>query len=319
MLKWLSTLPLRHFKAYEQKICFFCGSRITKRNGHSKGVQRYKCYICKRTFVGGNRLISKDVWDEYTKGKQTYEQLGSKHCCSTKTIQRKIDSVVLEQKKCFESVANVLIDTTYFGRTFGVMVFKNSLSGEILLKYYVKVETNNQYYKGIEEIARRGIKIQSIICDGRKGLFQMFGGIPVQMCQFHQTQIITRYLTKNPKLEASKELRMLSLRITKLSKKEFVIELDKWAVKWDLFIKERTVSSTTGKSYFTHKTLRSAYLSLKRNMPWLFVFEQYQEMKIPNTTNALDGLFSDLKNKLRNHNGLTLERKKKFIDGFFKV
>lgn len=110
------------------------------------------------------------------------------------------------------------MDTTYFGRNFGVMTFKNSLTKEVLLKYYVKTETNMQYYKGIEEIARRGIKIQSIICDGRKGLFQLFGEIPIHMCQFHQTQIIKRYLTQNPKLEASKELIMLSLRITKTTK-----------------------------------------------------------------------------------------------------
>ena len=319
MLKCLSILPLRHFKAYEQKKCFFCGSKITKKNGKKCGVQLYKCYLCGRQFLGGNRLSSIDIWEEYTKGKQTYEQLADKYCCSTKTIQRKLDSVILKQEKCFGSVANVLMDTTYFGRVFGVMVFKNSLTSEVLLKYYVKTETNKQYYAGIEEIARRGIKIQSIICDGRKGLFQLFGDIPVQMCQFHQTQIITRYLTRNPKLDAAKELRMLSLRITKISKSKFMSELDRWAAKWDLFLKERTISSTTGKSYYTHKNLRSAYLSLKRNMPWLFVFEQFQEMNIPNTTNALDGLFSDLKNKIRNHNGLSLERKKKFIDGFFKA
>jgi hypothetical protein len=59
--------------------------------------------------------------------------------------------------------------------------------------------------------------------------------------------------------------------------------------------------------------------SLKRNLPVLFVFEDYPELKIPNTTNALDGLFSDLKNKLRNHNGLSKLLKMKFIDGFFKV
>lgn len=178
--------------------------------------------------MGGIRLLSNDIWEEYTKGKQTYDQLALKHGCSARTIQRKIDSVGIKQEKSFEFLANVLIDTTYFGRTFGVMVFKNSLSREVLLKYYVKVQTNKQYYAGIQEIARRGIRIQSIICDGRKGLFQLFGSVPVQMCQFHQTQIITRCLTGNPKLEASRELRMLSLRITKMTKKEFVFELDKW-------------------------------------------------------------------------------------------
>lgn len=279
----------------------------------------YKCYVCGRQFLGGNRHSCNDIWDDYTQGKQTYEQLAIKYSCSTRTIQRKIDFVDIKQKKSFEFLANVLIDTTYFGRKFGVMVFKNSLSGEVLLKYYVKVETNKQYYAGIVEIARRGIRIQSIICDGRKGLFQLFGDIPVQMCQFHQTQIITRYLTRNPKLEASKELRMLSLQITKMSKTEFVSELAKWNEKWEGFLKERSISSTTGKSFYTHKTLRSACLSLKRNMPWLFTFEEFPELMIPNTTNALDGLFSDLKNKLRNHNGLSMERKKKFIDGFFKA
>jgi hypothetical protein len=42
-------------------------------------------------------------------------------------------------------------------------------------------------------------------------------------------------------------------------------------------------------------------------------------LKIPNTTNAIDGHFADLKNKLRNHNGLSEARKKKFIDEFFKA
>jgi hypothetical protein len=132
------------------------------------GVQLYKCYICGRQFLGGNRLSSIDIWNDYAKGKQTYEQLSIKYNCSMRTIQRKIDSVDIRQEKSFEFLANVLIDTTYFGRTFGVMVFKNSLSKEVLLKYYVKVETNKQYYTGIEEIAHRGIRIQSIICVGRK-------------------------------------------------------------------------------------------------------------------------------------------------------
>ena len=35
--------------------------------------------------------------------------------------------------------------------------------------------------------------------------------------------------------------------------------------------------------------------------------------------NAIDGYFADLKNKLRNHNGLSELRKKKFIDEFLKA
>ncbi len=211
------------------------------------------------------------------------------------------------------------MDTTYFGRGFGVMVFKDSLSGDILYKSYVKHETNALYIKGLEVIGSRGIRIQSIICDGRKGLLTLYNDIPIQMCQFHQVQIVLRYLTRKPKQEAAIELRKVTLTLTRSTKKEFEQRLDRWHSRWKNYLNERSINYHTGKSFYTHKKLRSAYLSLCRNMPYLFVFEQYPKLMIPNATNALDGSFSDLKNKLRNHNGLTLEQKKRFMDGFFKA
>lgn len=211
------------------------------------------------------------------------------------------------------------MDTTYFGRTFGVMVFKDSITGKILFKQYVKYETNNLYLSGIKEITRRGITIQSIVCDGRKGLFQLFNDIPVQMCQFHQIQIVTRYLTRKPKSTASIELRAIALSLTNSSRTQFENQLIQWQNKHQSYLNERTVNPITNKSFYTHKRLRSAWHSLKRNLPWLFVFEENKELMINNTTNALDGMFADLKNKLRCHNGLSIQRKKKFIDGFFKA
>lgn len=219
----------------------------------------------------------------------------------------------------FFPVANVIMDTTYFGRTLGVMVFKNSLDSSILLKKYVKTETINEYVSGIKEIARRGISVQSIICDGRRGIVQAFPDVPVQICQFHQIKTVTRYLTKNPKLEASKELKKISLMLVKSTEREFVLMLDEWYEKWKELLNERTRNPETGKTFYTHKPLRSAYRSLRNNLPHLFEFEHWRELDIPNTTNALDGQFSDLKNKLRNHNGLSKDRKKKLIDKYFKA
>lgn len=211
-----------------------------------------------------------------------------------------------------------MIDTTYFGRKFGVMIFKDSITGQILLKQYVKQETNELYLSGIKEIARRGIKIQAIICDGRKGLFELFKGTPIQMCQFHQVAIVRRYLTKKPKMQVSKELWEHTLLLTKTDKESFEGGLDDWYNKWIDFLNEKKID-TTGKNRYVHKRLRSAYRSLKTNLPWLFVWYDDMELNIPNTTNSLDGQFSDLKNKLRNHNGLSLTRKQKFIDEFFKA
>jgi len=123
-------------------------------------------------------------------------------------------------------VAVVIMDTTYFGRGFGVMVFKNSLDGVVLYKQYVRYETNALYLAGIAEIVRRGIHIQAIVCDGRQGLFGLFNDIPVQMCQFHQVQIIQRYLTRKPKTQAALELKKLSQMLTKSSKIDFIKEMN---------------------------------------------------------------------------------------------
>jgi hypothetical protein len=279
----------------------------------------YKCIACGKQFIGGVRRDANIIWDEYTKGKQTYKQLASKYKCSIKTIQRILDKVTLIPENTFDSVANVIMDTTYFGRGFGVMAFKDSFTNKFLYKQYVKYETVNQYYCGLEKIRNKGISIQAIICDGKKGLLKMTPEIPVQMCQFHQVQIVTKQLTKKPKTPCGIELRAISLTLTKSTKTEFTKSLNDWYYKWESYLNERTKNPIGKGSYYTHKRVRSAYLSLKRNLPYLFTFQEFKELGIPNTTNAIDGVFSDLKNKLRNHNGLSLSRKKKFIDGFFKV
>lgn len=55
-----------------------------------------------------------------------------------------------------------------------------------------------------------------------------------------------------------------------------------------------------------------SYLSKKRNVPYLLTWYDYYELGIPNTSNGLEGKFTDLKSKLRNHNGL-------FIEKYFKA
>ena len=70
--------------------------------------------------------------------------------------------------------ANIIMDTTYFGRSFGVMVLMDSISQQALSVDEVKYETNALYAAALNELREKGVEIQSIVCDGRKGLLQMF-------------------------------------------------------------------------------------------------------------------------------------------------
>ncbi|MBK6943295.1 MAG: hypothetical protein IPH21_01140 [Flavobacteriales bacterium] len=270
--------------------------------------------------LGGQTKQPEELWFEYQAGKQTYRQLALKYGCSIRTIQRTLDKYTgTEAKAVLPSSAVVLMDTTYFGRTFGVMVFRDATTGTVLYRKYVKHETNQLYADGLKFLRGQGVEISAVVCDGRRGLLQLCRGIPVQMCQFHQVAIITRYLTRKPKLPAAIELRQLTQMLKKTDKESFTGGLQLWHTKWKAFLAERTVESTTGKSRYTHGRLRSAHRSLSCNLPWLFTWYDYPELDIPNTTNAIDGYFADLKNKLRNHNGLSLTRKQKFIDEFLKA
>lgn len=109
-----------------------------------------------------------------------------------------------------------------------------------------------------------------------------------------------------------------TLLLKDTDKESFEGGLNDWHIKWNDFLNERKIDAK-GKNRYVHKKLRSAYRSLKTNLPWLFTWYNNMSLEIPNTTNAIDGHFADLKNKLRNHNGLSTERKKKFIDEFLKA
>ncbi len=147
-----------------KKKCSFCGSETTIKYGKFKNLTKWKCIPCNRQFTDSSKCIDiKNIWVDYTRGKQTYVQLAQKYNCSTKTIQRKLDTIKPVMEKTFNKVANVIMDITYFGRNFGVMVFKDSISSQILLKKYVHTETNYDYLEGVKEIVRRGICVQCII------------------------------------------------------------------------------------------------------------------------------------------------------------
>jgi len=119
-------------------------------------------------------------------------------------------------------------------------------------------------------------------------------------------------------MQASKELWEHTLMLTVTDKESFEGGLNEWYLKWKAFLNEQKTDEA-GKKRYVHKKLRSAYRSLKTNLPWLFTWYDHASLKIPNTTNAIDGQFADLKNKLRNHNGLSIVRKMNFINEFLKA
>jgi len=118
-----------------------------------------------------------------------------------------------------------------------------------------------------------------------------------------------------PKLEAAIELRNITANLTSIDKEKFIHILDLWHTKWVDFLKERTINPENPRRWFyTHKRVRSAYGSLKSNLPYLFTYKDYPTLEIPNTTNSLDGYFAHLKELTKIHRGAKRELKSKIIN-----
>ena len=100
----------------------------------------------------------------------------------------------------------VLMDTTYWGRNFGVVILMDASDSHVLwFKFIDRKERLEDYREGLEHLRESGLEVKAVVSDGFTGLKEMLSGIPYQLCQFHQLQRIRQLLTNNPKLPASIE------------------------------------------------------------------------------------------------------------------
>ena len=148
------------------------------------------------------------------------------------------------------------------------------------------------------------------------------------MCHFHQRKTINKYLTRKPRLEASKDLQKIMYNLTTTTQTIFTKKLNQWHKKYKSFLDEKSVSPTTGKLNFTHPRVRSAYArpkgqiplgyrSLITNLPHLFTYKNEKNITIHNTTNSIDGgVFSPMKKLIKIHNGFNKSLKIKMVDDY---
>lgn len=222
------------------------------------------------------------LWKEYVCKKQTLKDLSEKYHRSKKWIARQLDAVKIPPNNLPKPQPIVIVaDVTFFTRSYGIVVIREpNLKKNI---YWKEVATENPeiYWQARNRIEQQGFTLKVAVIDGKRGVKEVFLDLPVQMCQFHQIAIINRYLTGKPKLEAGKELRSIALALTDSTENEFTDLLDNWYDKWKEFLKEKSINIETGKLHYTHKRLRSAHRSLKTNLPYLFTYRKYPELKIP--------------------------------------
>ena len=300
-----------------KKKCPLCGAVKTKKNGTRKGVQLYKCLICRHQFRRSVPLPATEMWNAYQNGKQTIRQLAEQTRLSTSSIKRRLRKIecVWAQPDLTGLTGYVHLDVTYWGHNWGVMLALDETTNKPLYVAFVKSETTQDYRTVIDTITAAGYTIKGIIIDGKKALFKEFQNHPVQMCQFHLLQIVRRYLTNNPKMKASVDLMLLMREMRHQTKEGFEAEYAAWKERYTEFLNKR-VTHKDGKSYL-HRKVRTVVHSIDFYLPYLFTFQCPECTGMPNTNNKIEGTFTNLKKALNNHTGMSLQNRKRFINGFF--
>ena len=197
------------------------------------------------------------------------------------------------------------------------MAIKDSVKGNIAWSKFIgRKERVGDYVEGVEWLEKNGFEIACVVSDGLRGLRERLSRYPFQYCQFHQVKAVKHWLTSKPKLTASRELLDLAYFMVHTDRASFEGLLGEWEGRRNGFLKERTLHAD-GKMRYAHKNLRSAYRSIKRNMRFLWTFEELYGIGIPNTNNGIESVFTDLKSILRLHKGMSENTRKAMILGYF--
>lgn len=252
----------------------------------------------------------------YINGRRKLSDIADNLGITVKTLCKHFDALEIDElvKSPLDNrPINLLLNTTFFGREYGYFCFHDT--HRIIYFKEVVSESVAELETGLLELKRAGYRFASITLDGRRGFIQkikkMFPSTPVQMCHFHQKAIVRRYITNKPKTECGQDLKHLMTQLSKGNGQGFIDVFDALSEKHHDFLQEK---NQHGK--FMHTRLRSAFRSLKTNMPYLFIYQKVSGANIPNTTNQLEGLFAHPKERVKIHREMDLKRKKKAIKFF---
>ena len=174
-----------------------------------------------------------------------------------------------EEIKISPSKVIIVADATFFGKRkdkMGTLVFKDVINNKIIATKHIQSETVDDYKQLFESIIEQGYEVLGVVLDGKRGLNKGFKDIPIQLCHFHQIAIVKRYLTNNPRLEASIDLLQITKKLSNIKKENFEKALNIWYVKYKSLLEERrttcakctrqtervTLNSNNGKLSPTH-------------------------------------------------------------------
>ena len=303
-------------------ICPACKGVCVKNGKNKSGSQRWLCKNCKSTVTPkiDNSAKQLERFLEWLFSKETQSSMPGRG----RTFRRKTSRFwdIWPLPPLIESARDVVyVDGIYLGRKACILI---CCDDEHVLGWYLcRYEHAGAWKTLFSRIAQPSV----VVSDGGKGfakaLRKSWPDAKHQRCVFHVFSQVKRYTTTKPKTAAGIELYMLSKELLHIKNKK---EADRWTglfIDWmrryNKFLSQVTYDEY-GNSRPTHERLLKAQRSVLRLLKEGTMFTYLDENLIaeigdvPSTNNRIEGgVNSRLREMLREHRGLSVERRIKAV------
>ena len=282
--------------------------------------------VCHRSFVRtrpDNRLRNERIWFErwLIEGysiRQLSEQGGLSRSRLYRIIHRWLDCNPPVQTMSLQQPKYLIFDGTWFHKAHPVVALLDAQQHTLLHGAYGVHERHpNELLAFFEPLRHRGLKPCSCTIDGNqhvaRALRQIWPQITLQRCLVHVQRQGLSWCRQRPKRLDAAKLRGLFLRLSSVTTIEerdhFLVDVEAWEQRYGGKIAARP---ERGKVFSDLKRARSMLLAA---LPDLFHY--LKDPNIPRSTNGIEGYFSRMKRRYRNHNGL--KKLKNYCEWYFHL
>lgn len=303
-------------------ICPVCGSACIKYGKTGAGSQRWYCKPCSMAFSPqiDNTAKQLNAFLKWLFGRQTQKEMPGAGRSFRRNTVGFWDIWPLPPK--IEEHKDVLyVDGIYIGRKACVLI---CCDDKYVLGWYLCRYEHSGAWKGLmSRIAEPSVVVSDGGTGFAKALRKAWPNARHQRCLFHVFSQVKRYTTTKPKTAAGAELYMLSKDLLHLEEKKeadaWIRRFINWTEKYKDFLSQMT-HDEEGNVRPTHERLLKAERSIIKLLREGTMFTYMDEglrrelEKIPSTTNLIEGgINARLREMLRNHRGLSVERRIKAV------
>jgi transposase-like protein len=213
---------------------------------------------------------------------------------------------------------HLVLDGTFLHRPRSLTALMDAQTHVIVAgQYGISESSEPQLREFLERLIPVGLRPLSFTVDGNPKVMrvirQLWPGVVVQRCLVHIQRQGLSWCRTFPKTTYARRLRKIFLQVTRIrttaDRDTFLGAVIDWENKYGSQISERR---ETGYVFSDIKRARSM---LMRALPDMFHY--LDSPLIPISTNVLEGYFSRLKGRYRQHRGLRKEKRKDYFRWYF--